>query len=224
MKKSFKIDFHLLLCVAGVIFSLLVSGCGTTTGNALIASEAFNTSGDAIIQSPYFAGFGFSSPLGYAVAPSTNVTEFKLCIKKARLFYSEVATSEHDADDDSQYASFEIGEVDLSTGEAVEWGEIPVAGAFHLERISIRAEKDQTLCPNYNFAMKFNGHRSANSVRLQWQLEPAVLVEAGSTLSLSLSSVVGNLRQASDSNDLSDDNLKDKVEASENKASKKKKK
>jgi hypothetical protein len=185
---------------------LLLSGCGTTTGNALVQSDSFNTTGSTFLR------------LGQqllAVSAITNVSTLRFCVTKIQLQDDNDTFKKKDNDSE---ISFSPGLIDLSSGAAMDWGHPDIPVDFTLKRIYVVVRKDPVLCTGTNYAFKFNGYSTESSITMKWRLNPPVDITNDDIFTLSLSQIVAALRNAADANTLSNNNLKNTVESTEDSA------
>lgn len=209
-----------VLLVIGI--SAFISGCGKTkSGDVSVESGAFSTSGNALIareslseNSELFSFLSPSDPV-LALAPTTAVTDFKICVKKVKLENEDGGVEKKD---DQEEIEFKPGLIDLSSGAAKSWGAMNIPVGFKLKKIKIKVQKDKDLC-GVDYSIKFNDQTTTEDVEFKWKFEPAIELEAGNALTLAISSVVSALRSAGDAGTLA--NVKSHIESIEESGSKK---
>lgn len=203
----------IIVDILALSFLLLTASCGTTTGNALVGSASFNTSGNTFVSIP-------SALSLYEVFAATNVSSMKFCVKKIQLIDENDSVRRKNDDEE---IDFMPGLIDVSNGREALWGYAEVPVDFNLKKIWIHIRKDELLC-NVDYAFKFNDFTSDNNIVLKWKYNPAIELNSGDTITLDLSAVVGNLRTSADSGSLSSNTLKEAAQGAEGSAQHTKKK
>lgn len=198
-----KLKFFSALFIA----PLLLTACGTTTGNGRITVETASYSTAGFVNS-------------FGALYSTNITDFKLCVKKIQLINEQDETKKKDGEEE---ISFPVGLVDLSSGESTSWGTVEVPIDFMLKRVKIHIHKDSELC-GVNYSAKFNSFESTQNLVIKYVFDTAIDLSAGDVVQLDMETMARALRSASDGGSLNNNTLRDKMEAVESAASKKKKK
>lgn len=188
------------------VLSLLLIGCGTTTGNSLIESDSFSLNGNAIVSLAQVGGFeAFYRPR----FTTANVSDFRLCVRKIRLEASDGSTKSKDGSEDIE---LDAGLIDLSHGGTVSWGEANIPVLFVLKRIRVILEPNPIHCGDLEHSLKFNDFRSNSRTTLKFQFNPPVEITGGDTITLSVSTIATRLLQQIDSGDLTAENFKAKLE------------
>jgi hypothetical protein len=188
---------------------LLLTACGKT-GTVSIKSESYATSGASSLMAD-------RDSLAL-VTPSTNVSDFKICVKRIRLqdedgeAVSKDGETGENGEKDVDDIRFSPGLIDLTDGLPEDWGKVEVPVGFKLSRLTVKVKKDESVC-GVNYSVKFNSASSPQDIEFKFKFDPAVELSDGSTLNVSMAKVVEQLRLAVDSGDIA--SMKERIEAVE---------
>lgn len=191
-----------------LLLTAVLIGCGkkSGTGDVTISSDTFATSGNAIVSahalvSPTaFAVLDLSR--SYSVAPSTTVTDFKICVKRIKLEGDDDQPRKKEGEkgdngeSDPDDIKFAPGLIDVGSGGEKTWGTVNLPTGFKLKKIKIKVKKDKDLC-GVDYSVKFNSATTDQDVEFKWKFEPPIDLDAG-VISLRLNEVIAALRQAGD--------------------------
>lgn len=176
------------------------------------------------ISSPSFATTGATALLGFLATHSTQVTEFKFCVKRVKLQGEDDSPIRKDGEkgengeDNPDDIRFAPGLIDISDGKARDWGTLEIPTAFKLKRIQIKVRKDKELC-GVNYSVKFNDTIASENFEIKWRFNPPIdLASNIEVLELSFKNLVASLRQAADDGRLNNQ-LKERIEEIEEQAS-----
>lgn len=182
---------------------LLTAACGTKTGNGYTGGAT----GDGAVTiksqafSPSLSAFLLRA---FELTPQASVSTFKFCVKKVKLKNesgSEVTKN------GSGEIEMKLGLIDVSSGAEKSWGTPSIPSGFSLSRIEVIVEKDKELC-GIEDAVQYNSYSVQDNVEFKWNVSPAVTINSGDVISLSLASVVSALNQAATAGQLNDENLR----------------
>jgi hypothetical protein len=187
-----------VLVALSCIFMAALTGCGRGSGNVEIGTDAFSPNGGGASNMEMIA-----LPSG-SMAPSTPVTDFKVCIRGVRL---ENENDEVESGDDEENSDengmiqLSPGLVDLTSGIPQSWGEAKIPTGFKLKRIKVKIQKHVQTC-GVDYSVKFNNETINRDIEFRFRFDPPVEIEENDRINLSLAAVVTALRQAADDSNL----------------------
>jgi len=185
----------------------VTAGCGA--GNVSLQSEAFATrtglqgTGQGAAQETIMTG--------------ADVIDFKLCVKSVK-FEGPIEDDGGNGSDDTGEIEFHPGLVDLTSGEAKEWGRLTLPEGFEATRIKVKVHKDRELCGT-DYSIKFNDLTATADVEFRFRFNPPLTIKSGDKIQLTMGSVVTTLRQAAAAATLNLSNFKSLIENIEGHAS-----
>lgn len=207
----------LLLLIA--ILGLVVGACAdeasdssatTDTTDSTTTSDTTSTTvstGTVTLQSSAFTPTALMD-----VNAVTAVTDFQFCITKIQLT-AEGGTA---VEDESGATSIEaiLGLVDVSDPSVpVDWGtlaDVPVG--FGLSELMVEVHKDAENCDGAGFSLSYNGTALNQDIEFKFIFDPAVALDSGDTLALSMLNIQTAIQEADDAAQLTDETINSYLE------------
>ncbi|MEZ4742613.1 MAG: hypothetical protein R3B45_09225 [Bdellovibrionota bacterium] len=188
-----KKKWHLLSLLAAVVFPV---SCGTRAGNP----DDDSGIEVKIVSEDY-------SSLNEGALLLLRGEEFKFCVEKLKL--------KGKGRDGALPVHFEPGLIDVSSGEAVEWGTaVTSMGTYDELKVTLAANSE--VC-GVDYSLIYGPLTFYDRVTLKWSFEPEIDVyDSNVAMSLALEEIV-ELLKAGIENDDDSDTLKIKIENAQNK-------
>jgi hypothetical protein len=173
------------LVLTGLVAVLF--GCGGTPGMTIYSSSLLSPTRGVMLQ----AG---------------NLDMLQLCIGQIHVDGQNGGEGKH-----LEYV-FRPGLIDVSDGEAKKWGTVEIPVGLTISKLKVRMSSDPELCGK-DASVVFNGVESKEEIHLFYKFDPPIEVTAlSSGVSLPLAGVVTSLLTSYQTGELTETNMKQKIE------------
>ncbi|MBC7690339.1 MAG: hypothetical protein H7222_01105 [Methylotenera sp.] len=199
---------HSKLALGGSLVLLFsFAACGQKNSSSdnsvpvVLQSAAYKPSGATPLVRSYLApasalnGLFHTSESVVTVDPVTTVSDLRICAKSIQF--------------DHRAVTFKPVLVNLTDGSVTRWGQLLIPKGQKPIEIEMVAAEDAACGVDYS--VSFNGITSTAPIEFKWKLDSLAEIEAGNTLTVSVSTAVIALRQAGDASTLSE--MKTHIEA-----------
>jgi hypothetical protein len=197
MHKQIEKVIPMVWLVAALTFVLGCGKDGVTIGNSALTSAS-----------------------GAVKIAASSIEELKFCVARIRLETQEEkdtadASGTESDDNDGKAITFTPGLIDLTSGVAVDWGQLTIPEKAQVVRIKVKIKKDKDLC-GQDYSLIYNGLSTPRDIEFRWKFNPAVNVDGTTNaLRLSFDAIVAALQASAMSNEVQ---LKDRTEGVEGEA------
>jgi hypothetical protein len=197
------------------VLALLSTSCGKKDDSS--SSSSKGGSGDPVAvnlkSGSYSAGVAslFQHPairriesLFFVPSAHANpVTDFKFCITQMKV----------DTTASGGAQEVTLGLIDVSDQNAVtSWGEITLPEGESIKEISFEVHYDPEKCGGAEYSVSYNGQQLTADLEFKFKFPAGLVVNAGDSITLGLSTIAGVFQTASDLGHFDDELIKDYAE------------
>jgi hypothetical protein len=197
-----------ILLILTLLFIANFTSCapgdsGTSGGNPAVVtleSGAYTNDGSmALFMHPVYRNIESLFLIPSAVAGP--ITDFQFCITKMKLKLTGDSV-------ESDSVEARLGLIDISVQSAVvNWGNVEISEGAQLSELIMEVHYDPEVCSGATFSASYNSTTITQDLEFKFKFNPAVTIDSGDTLSLSMSKIAEAIENAYQAGDFNNANI-----------------
>lgn len=178
--------------LTSLALAILLSGCGKGTGSEFAIYNGALTGGARAL-----------------VLQDGNLDSFQICVTRIRIEHPDGEAGE------ALDFDFRPGLIDVSDGLSKKWGALAIPAGMRVGRIKVKVAADKNLC-GVDASVIFNGVSTKEEIELKWKFPtPIEVTSLSQGITLPLGQVVSSLLVAFGEGSLTEERMKQAIEAVE---------